>query len=191
MLAVQCTAPALRDFLPADSHPGKLDLVVDPQPQAELRGVMLNVASVIDVKLGAGKVAARQVGPRGERLGRFGGDRRSRFVAAMLEIVADRRLVVPPHRLAVLELFVVTEEGGVLLVKRLPLERLRVRAQVVVGVEQCVKRHSAESVIADTGVPGRLRTTLDAVMQRAEGGGELVGDELIDDDVHMRDHNAG
>src|SRR5262245_31101643 len=147
---------------PADGDPGDVQLVVESQTQAELGGVVLNVARVVDVQLGAAERPALEPTGSLQRFGGLRGDGLVRLRAAMLYIRADRRLVVEQLLRAVLELFVVAEEVRVGQVKGLRAKAVLAAAQVEIGEEEGVKHRLAELEVGDLGVPGRLGAALHA-----------------------------
>ncbi len=137
---------------------------------------MLNVAHVVDVQLGAVAFAMFKTGRPAQRFFGLGGDRLDDFVAAEFEVRQQLGLLVQRFRLA-FEFFVDAEECRVLLMNRLLLEVVDALREILVGVEQRMKRGLAERVLRDGRVPELIGAAFDAGVQRSQGGFELIGGE--------------
>src|SRR5687768_2060813 len=80
-----CVGRRLRAYgSPAGGDPGDVQVEVEPQAEAELGRVALNMARVVDVQLGAGECLPREAARAQQGFGGFGGDGLVGLRAAML-----------------------------------------------------------------------------------------------------------
>lgn len=169
---------------PTAAEPGRINLMIQPKPQYQLRGVVLNMTHVVNVKFGSAETLPRKLARRSQIYGRFVGQRLVHFGMAKVEIMENHFFFVMLYLNARLHLFVVAKQRFVLLMIRLLLELIGMRTKINVGEEQRVKRDLIERHVRHWFLPGRLGALGHAVTQRTKGRFVLMDKQLIQQVSH-------
>src|SRR5262245_18992959 len=102
----------------------------------------------------------------------------------MREVLLDGRFIVERGWRPVFEFFIVAEEILVALMKRLLAERVLVRTEIEIRIEQGVKHHLTKLEVGDPPLPRRFRTPVYARIQGAQRCFELIRYQLLEGVEH-------